>query len=106
MKHLITGLVLSGLALFSFASDHYPPHAKSTRTDVTVHVRWIPDHATLDLLCAFLMDELAEGRILACFDRSTTTIYAVEPSSFNDLLHLSILGHEFWHALGAEHPAP
>lgn len=105
MKHLAIGLLLSGVALFSFATGHYPPEAHSTRTTVTVNVVWLPDFRMVDLVCAYLSHEKPEGRIKGCFDPMTTTIYAVEPSSFNDMRLLGILGHEFWHSLGAMHPA-
>lgn len=102
MKRLITGLVLSGLALFSFA--WYPPHASSTRTETTVRVKWLPDFETVDLVCSFIDKTKPKGNILACYLEQNHTIYAVQPESFNDTAHLAILGHEFWHALGAEHP--
>lgn len=103
LKHLITGLALAGLALFSSAAQ-YPDHAQSTRTTTTVHIVWLPDFETADLVCGYIGGVPSSGTILACYVYSTQTIYAVQPTSFNDQFHLMILGHEFWHALGAEHP--
>lgn len=101
---LLTGL-LFGVALFSVsASAKYPDEAHSTKDTTTVHVVWLPDHRTVDIVCSFFGRDKPTGNILACYLSSTSTIYAVEPKSFNDDFALMILGHEFWHALGAEHP--
>lgn len=57
-------------------------------------------------MCSFMMgrDPADPGRVVGCYNPSSSTIYAVEPRNFNDTTYLEILGHEFWHALGAEHP--
>lgn len=106
MKRLLFGLALMwGLAHFSFA-DQYPPHAESTRTITTVRVVWLPDIRTVDMVCNYLDGRIHPTKppnvILGCY--LDDTIYAVQPKSFNDEFFLTILGHEFWHALGAEHP--
>lgn len=31
------------------------------------------------------------------------TIFVFQPEDFNDYLRLAMLGHEFWHCLGARH---
>ena len=80
----------------------YPDHAEGTRTTVTVHVVWLADIATVNKVCSYLIER--SSAIVGCYDPSTTTIYAVQPRNFNDRFYLEILGHEFWHALGAEHP--
>lgn len=104
MRSLILGL-LFGVALFSaHAADRYPPYAKSTRTTVTVKVVWLENQKIVDAICSTLAGQKPTGAIAGCFLESSMTIYAVEPKSFNDNYLLSILGHEFWHALGAEHP--
>lgn len=109
MSAIFKGLVF-GLALFFVCSGWasnaaaYPDHAESTLTDVTVHVAWLPDYATVDAACAALDGEIADGTILACYYPPDHLIIAVEPTSFNDHFNLSIIGHEFWHALGAKHP--
>ena len=92
------------LSAFIAQAQQYPDHAQSTRTTVIVKVIWYETRAAVDIACSELREEPAEGNILACYDPRTRTIHAVEPVSFNDLLGLTILGHEFWHALGAEHP--
>jgi hypothetical protein len=104
-------LFLVGAAFFSsiLAAHEYPPEAKSTRTEVTVHVVfWLPSFNATDHFCSFLngqkVDPTSEEMTLGCFEPYTITIYVVEPRNFNDYLHLEILGHEFWHALGATHP--
>lgn len=82
----------------------YPLHAKSTKMIVTVAVVWEPSEKEVDTICNKLNDKPPSNNIAGCYDRRTNTIYAVEPISFNDGYHLVILGHEFWHALGANHP--
>lgn len=108
MTRFLIGL-LFGVALFFAYINHayaakYPDEAKSTLKDVTVHVMWYPDYGTVDLVCSYIAGSKPEGTILACYEYATSTIHAVEPSSFNDQFNLMILGHEFWHALGATHP--
>lgn len=85
------------------APPQYPEHAKSTRTSVTVTVVWMDNFRAVNAVCTYLM-QAPQRAIVGCFDPSTNTIYAVEPASFNDATRLEILGHEFWHALGAVHP--
>jgi hypothetical protein len=101
--------LLFGVAfLLPAHADQYPDHAKSTRTEVTVRIVWLPNFRMVDAACALTNgDPPSKGPkiFVGCFDPRTSTIYAVEPSSFNDSFRLEILGHEFWHALGAEHPA-
>ena len=102
--------LLFGVAFFLSAcfveaappQGQYPDSAKSTRTTVTVNVVWLPSFKAVNALCEFLAEK--QGMIVGCYDSRTETIYAVEPENFNDAFHLEILGHEFWHALGAMHP--
>lgn len=100
--------LLFGVAFFSsvLAADAppgvYPDSAKSTKTTVTVHVVWLPTFEAVHSICTI---QLAEQGVVGCFNPATNTIYAVEPVNFNDHFKLEILGHEFWHALGAQHPA-
>lgn len=96
--------LLVGAFFSSPAFAAYPDHAESTRTDVTVHVVWVKSYAEADAICAAIAGETARGTILACYAVATQTIYAVQPTSFNDQFGLMVLGHEFWHALGADHP--
>ncbi len=101
--------LLFGVAFFlsiPALAAQYPEEAKSTRTTVTVHVVWLRSFDAVNHFCSFLMDQPipTDGVIVGCYDDSTKTIYAVEPGNFNDEKRLEILGHEFWHALGASHP--
>lgn len=104
------GLALMwGLAHFSASAAQYPDSAKSTRTEVTVRVIWLANHHDVDLACSYFgsmppSGDLTKRAILGCYLPWNTTIIAVEPTSFNDEFHLEVLGHEFWHALGATHP--
>ena len=110
MFSLSKRLLLAGVAVllstFAVASNQYPDKASSTRTTVTVHIVWLPHFKATNYWCSFLSGSLipTDGTIVGCYDPSTSTIYAVEPQNFNDLTRLEILGHEFWHALGAMHP--
>ncbi len=98
-------LALLAGAFFSPAfSGGYPPHAEGTLTEVTVRIVWVATHAEADAICSAIAGTKVKGTILACYVPLTQTIYAVQPTSFNDQFALYILGHEFWHALGAEHP--
>lgn len=107
MLRACSGLALA-LALFSFSAraDQYPDHAAATRTVVIVRVVWVANHAEANAICNKLAGTAPDPKstTLACYHPATSTIYTVQPSSFNDLYNLMILGHEFWHALGAEHP--
>lgn len=112
MSRALTQKLLSGVAfLFVFSTSstlagQYPDEATSTRTTVTVQVVWLDTTAAVNTYCSFLMNQPipTDGVIVGCYDPSTMTIYAVEPKNFNDRYRLEILGHEFWHALGATHP--
>lgn len=99
---LLFGVALS---LSAAATNHYPPTASGTRTTVTVRVIWLDSFKHVDVFCSWLAKETPQQSILGCYDPSTVTIFAVQPTSFNDVHKLEILGHEFWHALGAQHPA-
>jgi hypothetical protein len=103
VKKLLFGVAF--FLSFACAADGYPDSAKSTRTTVTVNIVWL-SAAQVNSVCAFLVNQPlpSNGVFLGCYNPDTATIYAVEPTSFNDRFHLETLGHEFWHALGAEHP--
>lgn len=105
MRVLLFGL-LFGVALFASSSSAgpYPPSAKSVLSTVTVKVVWLPNEKLVDTVCSTLARRKPNNTIVGCFYSPSSTIYAVEPKSFNDIPALIILGHEFWHALGAEHP--
>lgn len=110
LTSLLKGLALTALALFvcplGAGIIQYPPEAHATETTVTVRVVWLASYAEVNRVCHMIdksrPDPDATTSILACFWNNT--IYAVQPANFNDEFNLMILGHEFWHALGAEHP--
>lgn len=94
-------------AALSANAVEYPPHAESNRTTVLVHIIWFKTFREVDAACKALSNEppsIGDEMIVGCYYYPTLTIYAVEPHSFNDEQRLEILGHEFWHALGAQHP--
>lgn len=105
-KKLLFGVAFFLSTISAFATNHYPDSAKSTRTTVTVHIIWMPNYQAVNHYCSFLSGQPipTDGVIVGCYFPSTSTIIAVEPESFNDTKRLEILGHEFWHALGAQHP--
>ena len=105
-KKLLFGVAFFLLALHSFAAGKYPDSAKSTRTTVTVHIIWLPSFNAVNHLCSFLAGHPipTDGIIVGCYEPQSQTIFAVEPKNFDDSTRLEILGHEFWHALGASHP--
>lgn len=83
----------------------YPEHAKSTAKAVIVRIQWHDTFADVNAACEAIGAAPVPGEsIVGCFDHETGTIHAVEPANFNDEFRLMILGHEFWHALGATHP--
>lgn len=97
------------LLAFAFSlgyADQYPDSAKSRYSTVTVTVVWLPSTKAVNRFCSHMMGQPIpkDGAIVGCYDPDTGTIYAVEPKSFNDHFRLEVLGHELWHALGAEHP--
>lgn len=106
LKRLLCGVAfLLPVGLLSAPQGQYPDAAKSNKTTVTVHIVWLPNFAAVNAMCGFLAQTPVERAIVGCYNPKTNTIYAVEPENFNDHFRLEILGHEFWHALGAEHPA-
>ena len=100
-------LLLAIISTHSFGAQkdnfiQYPDEAKSTRTAVFVRVVFMePEEVNKFCNDGVVSDEYV---ILGCYDPRNNTIYAPEPRNFNDLERLEILGHEFWHALGADHP--
>lgn len=80
----------------------YPDEAHATKNSVFVKVNWM-EPAEVNKYCngGIVSDEYV---ILGCYDPKTNSIYVPQPRNFNDTDRLEILGHEFWHALGAEHP--
>lgn len=98
-------LLLLIIATHSFAGDNfvqYPEEAKATKNVVVVRVVFMEPEEVNKFCNDGVVSE--EYVILGCFDPKTSTIYTPEPKNFNDYERLTILGHEFWHALGAEHP--
>lgn len=92
-------LIFSTVAL----SQQYPDHASSIKDSSNVRVIWLSPIEVNDT-CWEFSQKVPDGVILGCYVPATNTIYAPEPRSFNDHKRLETLGHEYWHALGAEHP--
>lgn len=84
-------------------APQYKTLSKSTKTQVNVTIVWAATAAEVDAICSKLLDRPATGSVAACYVPVTNTIYAVEPTDFNDDYHLMILGHEIWHSIGADH---
>lgn len=106
LKRLLFGAAFLLGASILIAAERYPSEAKSTRTTVTVNIQWLASLEAVNRFCSMLMGYPipTNGRIAGCYQPGSQTIFAAEPRSFNDGYRLEILGHEFWHALGAEHP--
>lgn len=73
--------------------------SRATRDRVVLHVYWGADG---------VRDNCASGQEACCRRRLIgeewhAYLYAVEPWDFNDIDRLATLGHETWHAVGAEH---
>lgn len=104
------GLITLAFFVCSASADiiQYPDEAHATLTTVTVRVVWLADYAEANRVCHMInkerIDPEDKTRILACYWPMNNTIYAVQPKNFNDEFALMVLGHEFWHSLGAEHP--
>lgn len=110
LKKLLFGAAfLFLLAALPAVAGQYPDEAHSTRRATFVRVVWMPSLMAVNHMCSKLMgippDPKDGSMIVGCYNPVTKTIYAAEPRNFNDHYRLEILGHEFWHALGAEHPA-
>ena len=80
---------------------------KSTRNQVLVRVVWMQSFEEAQERCIKDGDaQVSPGmRIMGCYieREKEKVIYAVEPAGFDDYDKLIVLGHEFWHALGANH---
>lgn len=107
LKGLLCGVAFFSSFAFATAPQpiaQYPEHAGATETTVTVHIIWMPSIEAVNAFCG-LWEPGHPGTIVGCYNSLTHTIYAVQPENFNDHFLLEVLGHEFWHSLGAEHPA-
>lgn len=105
LKRLLFGVAFFFAAICQSGdapTGQYPDSARSTKTTVTVNVIWVKNFEAVDAICSMMMQP--KGQIVGCYNPLTHTIIAVEPINFNDHYALEILGHEFWHALGAMHP--
>lgn len=106
-KRLLLGVAFFSLSAWSQQPEirHYPVTTKSTTSIATVAVVWLPSFKVANEICAFMAGvDPATTEIYACYNRDSNIIYTVEPADFNDHFLLEVLGHEFWHALGATHP--
>lgn len=107
-KKLLFGAAFLFVLALPAVSGQYPDEAHSTRRSTFVRVVWLPSLNAVNHMCSKLMNQpVADdgSMIVGCYNPVTKTIYAAEPRNFNDHYRLEILGHEFWHALGALHPA-
>lgn len=97
----LVSFLLLGLAHADDARlPRYPAHSEATHTEVTVKV-YFGTQEEISTLCQLYDFGHNRTGITSCYYAGT--IYAVQPENFNDTDRLMILGHEFWHALGAKH---
>lgn len=73
---------------------------KSSLTEVTVAVKWVKTVDQLNSVCGS-PNRLTYGCAISLGNHCT--IHVIEPRDFNDVPLLAMLGHEFWHCLGARH---
>jgi hypothetical protein len=100
----ISGVALVALVLLVSCDKFYDYEttSKSTITTNTVTVKWFDSDKEVAEACVTEgLHHIANG--CAFGTTSHCTIYAVQPSSFDDKHRLEILGHELWHCLGATH---
>lgn len=96
----IRWLAAALLALPAMAADVVIPYrfyAPPTKTLVTVQVMWVGAESAR---------AICKGGAACWFPSATgqpDLIVAEQPENFNDERRLMILGHEFFHALGAQH---
>lgn len=98
-------LLFAALVLLSACQQDDTQRAAASKwNDAVVHVVWGADQKTVDAMCREAGGtKPAEYGACAAVSRNSCTIYAVEPTSFNDKPALQRLGHEAWHCFGAEH---
>ena len=95
-------LLLSGCyTITEYPSPQPPLTVKSSIPEVTVKVNWVQSVDQISQACG------ANNRLLyGCaysYPGNRCEIYVIEPRDFNDIALLAMLGHEFWHCLGARH---
>jgi hypothetical protein len=75
---------------------------RATVKQTTVYVQWVRNKAEGNRICASKGAPEYSG---ACAYGTTDScnIVAIQPRDFNDTEALAVLGHEFWHCLGAKH---
>lgn len=98
---LILCLLLSGCHTISAYPVGQPDLVtKSSLTEVRVSVNWVKSVDQLNSLCR-VPDKIVYG--CAFSYENYCKIHVIEPRDFDDIALLAMLGHEFWHCLGARH---
>lgn len=102
---LVALLFLTGC----YSITHYPEQqdtiSKSTITHTEVRVIWHKSVDEINAACRFKTNRItyACASVFIQNQRSICLIHTIEPNDFTDQVRLMILGHEFWHCLGARH---
>lgn len=75
---------------------------RATVKTTTVYIQWVRNKAEGNRVCVSKGAPEYSG---ACAYGTTDScnIVAIQPKDFNDTEALAVLGHEFWHCLGAKH---
>jgi hypothetical protein len=100
-------LLLPACSVLSHQITGYPTQPAMTQPPVvqttTVEVNWTADVDEIGKHCG--QDKIYYGcaSYTPVLGHGICTVWAPLPSSFNDLVRLAILGHEFLHCLGARH---
>lgn len=92
-----------------YSITHYPEQqhtiSKSTITHTEVKVIWHKDVDEMPKECKRFSNATLYGCAMVFKNekKSVCILHAIEPNNFNDTAKLAVLGHEFWHCLGARH---
>lgn len=102
---LLVSILLTGChSIDAYPNTQSPLLSKSTVNSVYVHVRW---HKSVDTLTDACTNDNRLMYGCAYFttieNKNFCVIHAIEPKDFGDAAKMAILGHEFWHCLGARH---
>lgn len=103
---LLASVLLTGCySITKYPDLELPTITKSTTTTVKVYVQWHESVDSITKACSDNKNILIYGCAVSFTSKenSICIIHAMEPKNFSDAPKLAILGHEFWHCLGARH---
>ena len=103
---LVISLAMGGCAEFEYARDVAPTvMTNGGQSDGEIRVVWrfgTPEY--IHRMCSIREGgPIIHGCAARNPDGKSCVIYVVQPRNFQDDGRLAVLGHEFWHCLGARH---